>query len=140
MSDEEVGLDTDSRQTILLSKLLSRALNKNQLLLLDKISKNSEKTITALIEFVFKETGVPISTLKLNASVLKELDLIKFSNGDPVKLTSFGVFVFSLFAQSGVMDSTVGCKANLLKSSIKNQKQRPTSPCSNQGSGTGLRN
>jgi len=69
-------------------------------LLLDKISKNSGKTITALIELIFRETRTPISTLKLNTHILKDLELIDFFNGDPVRLTVFGKFVLSLIIQN----------------------------------------
>ncbi|MBI4163723.1 MAG: hypothetical protein HY512_02580 [Candidatus Aenigmarchaeota archaeon] len=91
-------------------------------MLLDKISKNNGKTITALTELIFRETRTPISTLKLNIHILKNLELVDFFNGDPVRLTIFGKFVFSLVAQNGVKASTVGCK--------------PTGSCSIQGSGT----
>lgn len=94
-----------------MKKLIARALNKNQILLLEKISENKEKTITSLTESVFRETKIPISTLKLNSAILKEIGLVDFFNGGPVKLTGFGEFVFSLVAQNGVKVSTVGCKS-----------------------------
>lgn len=89
---------------------------------MSNISENKEKTITGLIEFVFKETKIPVSTLKLNANILKTLGLIEFFNGDPVRLTGFGKFITSFLAQNGVKASTVGCK--------------PAGSCSIQDSGT----
>ncbi len=76
---------------------------------MDHTSKNKGKTITALIEDVFTQTKIPISTLKLNAKILKDLGLIKFFNGDPVRLTDFGQFVFSLIAQNSIAGSTASC-------------------------------
>lgn len=73
-----------------------KALNKNQILLLKKIKTNSKFTITALIETVSRENKVPVSTLKLNAKILKNLGLIEFGNSHGVKLTSSGVLILNL--------------------------------------------
>ena len=102
---------------------------------MSNISENKEKTITGLIEFVFKETKIPVSTLKLNANILKTLGLIEFFNGDPARLTGFGKFITSFLAQNGVKASTVGCKLSFLEKSLS-KKQTPAGSCSIQDSGT----
>ncbi len=126
-SKSENGFGIVSQSDTLLSKLISRALNKNQIFLLQEISKNKGKTATGLIEEISRENKIPVSTLKLNTKILKGLELINFFNGDPVRLTGFGRFVFSLVSisasQNGVTGNMAGCKS--------------ADPSSNPGSETG---
>jgi len=77
-----------------ISKLLLRALNKNQILIL-KYAGNGFKTITSLLRFLSKEFGIPLSTLKLNAKILKDLKLIDYSLGR-LSLTKAGITVLKL--------------------------------------------
>ncbi len=77
-----------------LRKLLSRSLNKNQILILSEIENNS-RTITSALISLSKTTKIPLSTLKFNARILKQLDLIMFSNSSVAELTDFGKFVFT---------------------------------------------
>ena len=93
-----------------LGKLLVRCINRNQLLILEKISENSSKTFSSIVNALSNDLAIPLSTLKLNAKVLRGFDLIDFSRGSTVKLTCFGDLVFSILSQSGVTARTVGCK------------------------------
>lgn len=79
-----------------LKKVLLRALTKNQILLLNEIEKNSTKTVTSLVNRLSKKSEIPLSTLKLNARLLKKLELIKYSVSEPVELSETGKFVLDL--------------------------------------------
>ena len=81
-----------------LNKLVLKALTKNQILLLKEIEKNFTKTITSLANKLSKTTKIPLSTLKLNARILKELDLIEYINSNPVELTDSGKLVLILLS------------------------------------------
>lgn len=73
-----------------------RAFNKNQILILSQISNNSSETISSLLRKLEKEFKVPLSTLKLNAKILKDLNLIDFGNSSPAKLTELGKFIINI--------------------------------------------
>lgn len=85
-----------------LGKLLDRCINRNQLILLEKIKSNTALTITSLIESIFRESKIPVSTLKLNSRILRELSLIDFSVGYSVRLTPLGEFVLRIVSQETV--------------------------------------
>ncbi len=89
---------SDGRSSI--RKVLLRAINKNQHILLDRIAKNSTKTITSISNSLSSELDIPVSTLKLNCRILKELDLIKFETANPVELTSAGKEVLKILGAS----------------------------------------
>ncbi len=79
-------------------KLFLRALNENQLLILRSIN-GKHRSLNALLEEISRETKKPISTLKLNAKILKELGLIDYgerSNPKPVELTKHGQLVLKI--------------------------------------------
>lgn len=79
-----------------LKRILLRALNKNQILILKEVSKNSKLTISSLLLRMEKEFKVPLSTLKLNARILKKLNLINFGNSSPARLTELGEFIMQI--------------------------------------------
>jgi hypothetical protein len=74
-----------------LKKLLARALNKNQILILTEIRDNSLKSITSILTSLSKKSDVPLSTLKMNAKILRQLGLIEFNSC--ACLTEFGKFI-----------------------------------------------
>ena len=84
-----------------LRRVLLRAINKNQLILLDKISKNSTRTVTSISNSLSSELSIPISTLKLNCRILKNLDLIDFETSKPVSLTQAGKAILKIVGDSG---------------------------------------
>ena len=83
-----------------IKKVLLRALNKNQLILLSKIAKNSTKTITSISNSLSSELDIPVSTLKLNCKILKDLDLIAFETSKPVELTETGKIVLNIVGEA----------------------------------------
>src|SRR5512137_2615972 len=60
-----------------LRRLLLRTLNDNQLLILSRVASNN-RPLTGLLMRLSEETGIPLSTLKLNARILRELNLISY--------------------------------------------------------------
>jgi hypothetical protein len=62
-----------------LRRLLLRTLNDNQLLILKRISSN-RRSLTSILKSLSNETGIPLSTLKLNARILRELNLISYGS------------------------------------------------------------
>lgn len=73
--------------------MLLRSLNKNQLLILS--NANGSNSVTALLQQLSERSSVPVSTLKLNARILKELGLLDF-NGVPAKATRSGELVLRI--------------------------------------------
>lgn len=81
-----------------LKRLLLRALNKNQLLILSNIG-GSEERVSRILQRISETRGVPLSTLKLNAKILRELRLIRYgtlSEPDEAELTPLGRNVLSV--------------------------------------------
>jgi hypothetical protein len=62
-----------------LRRLLLKTLNDNQLLILSRVASN-KRPLTGLLIKLSQETGVPLSTLKLNARILRELNLISYGS------------------------------------------------------------
>ena len=62
-----------------LRRLLLRTLNDNQLLILSRVAANN-RPLTSLLINLSRETGVPLSTLKLNARILRGLNLISYGS------------------------------------------------------------
>ncbi|CAB49320.1 hypothetical protein [Pyrococcus abyssi] len=91
-----------------LRKLLERALNENQRLILCSLDNNGEsKSLTSLAEGISKAHRKPVSTLKLNAKILKELGLIEYGtrrSPRTVRLTEFGKFVIRILGADEVED------------------------------------
>ncbi|AMM54461.1 hypothetical protein [Pyrococcus kukulkanii] len=86
-----------------LRKLLLRALNENQRLILQSIN-GKHRSLNAFLEELSKKENRPISTLKLNARILKELGLIEYGTKDnpkPVTLTEEGRLVLRLLEGDG---------------------------------------
>ena len=76
-----------------LRQVLLRAFNKNQICILSEVEKNSAGTITSLLNRIYSEKRIPVSTLKLNARILKELGLVEFGNSECARLTELGEFL-----------------------------------------------
>nr|WP_048055076.1 MULTISPECIES: hypothetical protein [unclassified Thermococcus] len=79
-------------------KLVLRALNENQRLILRSVN-GRHRSLNALLEELSRKEKKPISTLKLNAKILKDLGLIDYGTRDdpkPVRLTEHGFFVLNL--------------------------------------------
>ena len=75
-----------------LKRLLLRALNENQVLILSNIGGRGER-VSRILQRISDTRGVPLSTLKLNAKILRELRLIRYgtlSEPDEAELTQLG--------------------------------------------------
>jgi predicted transcriptional regulator len=67
-----------------LRRLLLRTLNDNQLLILSRVAATN-RPLTGLLISLSRETGIPLSTLKLNARILRELNLISYGSTGKVR-------------------------------------------------------
>ena len=80
----------------MLRKVLLRAINKNQILVLEEL-KNNKSTITNIISSVSRKYNLAPSTVRYNIEKLKELDIIECGNskkkGIPAKLTDSGILI-----------------------------------------------
>ena len=89
-----------------LRRLLLRALNENQVLILSNIGGRGER-VSRILQRISDSRGVPLSTLKLNAKILRELRLIRYgtlSEPDEAELTPLGRSVLRV-----VEDPTYRC-------------------------------
>jgi len=78
--------------------LILRTLNDNQLLVLNAVYER-EQSLTSLLKQLSEEYQIPLSTLKLNARILRELNLITYGSirdKKNARLGSLGRFVLRL--------------------------------------------
>lgn len=78
-----------------------RTLNENQILILSRVAEQ-RRTMTSLLRSLSEEFGIPLSTLKLNARILRELNLISYGSTEKVKeaeLRALGAFVIRLLSE-----------------------------------------
>ncbi len=85
-----------------LADLLLESLNEKQLLILSEIG-SSAATISALVEAISFEQGIPRSTLKSNVKRLRELGLVDCGGGLPAKLTDTGELVMRILKPNEVL-------------------------------------
>ena len=81
-----------------LRSLILRTLNDNQLLVLNAVNEK-DQSLTSLLKQLSEEYGVPLSTLKLNARILRELNLISYGSirdKRTAQLESLGKFILRL--------------------------------------------
>jgi len=93
-------------------------LNRNQLLILEEVSRNSEKTISSLLREIEKKHKIPLSTLKLNVKILREIGLISLGISSVARLTNVGKIIIQIFengSKSGKSLAKEDLKANLCK-------------------------
>lgn len=82
-------------------ELFLRALNDNQIFLLKNIDGES-RSLNDFLKEVTKNSEKPFSTLKLNARILKDLDLITYgsrTDPEPVELTEPGEVILELLRE-----------------------------------------
>ncbi|MEM3402956.1 MAG: 1-deoxy-D-xylulose-5-phosphate synthase N-terminal domain-containing protein [Nitrososphaeria archaeon] len=80
-----------------------KAFNENQRLILSSISKNKEATATSFLKELSEMSAIPLSTLKLNTKILRELDLVTYGtprNPKPIRLTQTGKLISDILAAS----------------------------------------
>ena len=81
-----------------LRNLILRTLNDNQLLVLNAVAEK-DQTLTSLLKQISNEYGIPLSTLKLNARILRELNLISYGSirvKRKAQLENLGKFILRL--------------------------------------------
>jgi len=74
-------ISVDWREAGVLRRVLLRALNENQVLILLHASGSRGRSPTSLLREISAEHRVPLSTLKLNARILRELGLLDYDRG-----------------------------------------------------------
>jgi len=87
-----------------LKRILLRAINGNQRLILSHV-KESTGRITPALQELSGKYGIPLSTLKLNAKILKELDLIRYplvSTKGEAELSDLGRYVLSIIEETSI--------------------------------------
>ncbi len=91
-----------SVERTLLSKLILRALNCNQIMVLLGIYEYEYSSISSILRALEIEKGIPLSTLKLNARILKELELVDFSDSGGLRgarLTEAGNAILDIVSE-----------------------------------------
>jgi len=81
--------------------LILRTLNQNQVIVLNAVAGN-DQPLTSLLKQLSEDHGVPLSTLKLNARILRELKLISYGSirdKKAARLEDLGRFVFGLLGE-----------------------------------------
>ncbi len=84
-------------------EIVKRGFNNNQLILLRELKQTSYKSLSSALRSLSRKYGIPISTLRVNAKVLKELNLLRTGDGNgsrEVTLTQLGHFVTELMNTS----------------------------------------
>jgi hypothetical protein len=79
--------------------LILRTLNDNQLIVLNAIAENEKGSLTSLLSSLSERYDIPLSTLKLNARILRELNLISYGsihNKRDARLESLGEIVIKI--------------------------------------------
>jgi hypothetical protein len=84
-----------------LKRILLRAINRNQHLILSNVDRSSGR-MTPTLQELSGIYGIPLSTLKLNARILRDLGLISYpavSSKTDVELSDLGRFVLSIIEE-----------------------------------------
>lgn len=85
-----------------LRRLLLRTLNDNQILILSNVEVGGG-LISSILKEISEKHDLPISTLKLNAKILKELNMISYGTASEpknVELSELGRFVLDLIKEN----------------------------------------
>ncbi len=87
-----------------LRRLILRTLNDNQLLILTSVA-SQRRSLTSLLKDLSEAREIPLSTLKLNARILRELNLISYGSTREKKtaeVEKLGSFVLRLLGDEHV--------------------------------------
>jgi hypothetical protein len=101
-------------------------------LIITELDSKPSCTITSLLTALSKFQEIPLSTLKLNARVLKDLNLISFGDCEKpgmARLTDFGEFVCDKISEAS--SETTGATGDSL--TAKTAGRKPADPGSNPG-------
>jgi hypothetical protein len=89
-----------------LKRLLLRAINDNQHLILTHIEQSTGR-ITPILQELSSIYGIPLSTLKFNAKILKDLNLITYPTASmqkEVELSKLGQLVLSIIEETSFQE------------------------------------
>ncbi|MBI1979012.1 MAG: hypothetical protein HYS62_03065 [Candidatus Aenigmarchaeota archaeon] len=99
-----------------LGRLLVRGFSKKQLMVLDSVSKDRSRSITATSRKISAEKKIPLSTVKLDLKVLEQLELIRIIEKEGFKkvgVTKLGKMLLGLL--SAYYNNTMNILSQLLK-------------------------
>lgn len=80
-------------QTDSLRLVLRRAINANQLIILSNVK--GYDGITSFLDKLSERFDIPVSTLRLNAKILRSIGLIDY-NRKPIRLTEAGKLILKI--------------------------------------------
>lgn len=100
-------------------KVVRRAINRNKHLILRRVSCANGSSLSSILMELSRSTGIPLSTLKLNARTLRDMGLITYQNGRTA-ITEAGAFILHLLeSESSIMSKIAGkMGGNHIRSSI----------------------
>ncbi|WP_237558705.1 thiamine pyrophosphate-dependent enzyme [Candidatus Methanodesulfokora washburnensis] len=98
---------------------MRRAINRNKQLILRRISCANGSSLSSILLELSRNTGIPLSTLKLNARILRDMGLIAYENGR-TEITEAGSLILHLLESESSLISRIAGKmgGNHVKSSI----------------------
>jgi transketolase len=76
--------------------VLRRGFNENQLVILRELCSYDYRSLTHALRSISRKYGIPLSTLKTNTKILKELGIIEINKGKTPKITQIGKVVLEL--------------------------------------------
>lgn len=99
--------------------MVRRAINRNKHLILRRISCANGSSISSILTELSRSTGIPLSTLKLNARTLRDMGLIAYENGRTA-ITEAGSLVLRLLESEPSVISRIAVKmgGNHVRSSL----------------------
>ena len=100
--DKDAPLPMDKAPFEGLRRLLLRSINDNQRLILTHVAQSTGR-ITPFLQELSSIYGIPLSTLKFNAKILKDLNLITYPTASmqkEVELSKLGQLVLSIIEET----------------------------------------
>jgi broad specificity phosphatase PhoE len=101
LSDGRASVPISEDSVADLRKLVLRTLNDNQILILSEVARRKD-TMTSLLRALSEEFSIPLSTLKLNGRILRELRLISYGSREGIteaRLGNLGFFILRLLSE-----------------------------------------
>ena len=101
LGDKDAPIPMDKAPSEGLKRILLRAINRNQHLILSNVDRSVGR-ITPTLQELSGIYGIPLSTLKFNARILRDLGLISYtsvSSKTDAELSDLGRFVLSIIEE-----------------------------------------
>lgn len=112
-----MSLQLSKEQEKKLGKLLVRGFTKKQMMVLESVARDKSRSITEASRRISVEKKIPLSTVKLDLKVLKQLELVRVMEKDgfkKVSITKLGKIVI------GLLSLYYNSMTNILSQLIKN--------------------